>query len=206
MHTQFNARNSAALVCVRMMQCAVSVLPDPSFFPSAFLFYAIAIFSDNFTTAEFHALYRTHPKQLCQRIVIEVAVSEKNMLEHLLKIHDLTILAKADGCAPCRIRPAKHKVRPAVARNTQALTIVELARKLDVHEPVSHTTNLLKWVAPIAFIKTVTTIGIRIESGSESRIKNETKIGIENKTGIEIHIDRHKRNSFSIHIGGTAGN
>ncbi|GBP56521.1 hypothetical protein EVAR_42715_1 [Eumeta japonica] len=42
---QYSARKSAALNCLRMMQCAGSALPDPTFFSPAFLYYAIATFS-----------------------------------------------------------------------------------------------------------------------------------------------------------------
>ncbi|GBP00588.1 Proclotting enzyme [Eumeta japonica] len=42
---KYNARNSAALNFLRMMQCADSTLPDPPFFTRAFLFYAIATIS-----------------------------------------------------------------------------------------------------------------------------------------------------------------
>ncbi|GBP25879.1 hypothetical protein EVAR_81761_1 [Eumeta japonica] len=39
---QYNARNFAALNWLRILYCAGTTLPDPSFFSSAFLFYAIA--------------------------------------------------------------------------------------------------------------------------------------------------------------------
>ncbi|GBP39057.1 hypothetical protein EVAR_89279_1 [Eumeta japonica] len=41
---QYNVRNSAALKCLRMIQCADITLPDPPFFNLAFQFYAIATF------------------------------------------------------------------------------------------------------------------------------------------------------------------
>ncbi|GBP84089.1 hypothetical protein EVAR_68791_1 [Eumeta japonica] len=40
----YNARKSAALNCLRTMQCAGSALPDPSFFSPPFLFYAVETF------------------------------------------------------------------------------------------------------------------------------------------------------------------
>ncbi|GBP17760.1 hypothetical protein EVAR_102619_1 [Eumeta japonica] len=39
---RINARNSAAPNCLRMVRCAGSTLPDPSFFSPAFLFNAVA--------------------------------------------------------------------------------------------------------------------------------------------------------------------
>ncbi|GBP71196.1 hypothetical protein EVAR_17989_1 [Eumeta japonica] len=42
---QYNARNSAAPYCLRVMQCAGLTVPDSSFFSSTFLFYVIGTLS-----------------------------------------------------------------------------------------------------------------------------------------------------------------
>ncbi|GBP74463.1 hypothetical protein EVAR_44527_1 [Eumeta japonica] len=57
-----------------------------------------------------------------ETIVIEVAVSEKNSLEHILKIHELTILVTADDRPQCRAPQfyiSKHNARSAVIRVAQ---------------------------------------------------------------------------------------
>ncbi|GBP84420.1 hypothetical protein EVAR_47807_1 [Eumeta japonica] len=51
---QYNARNSAVLNCLRMMQCADSVLPDLSFSPRVPISHYCGAFVTNFTAAESH--------------------------------------------------------------------------------------------------------------------------------------------------------
>ncbi|GBP24380.1 hypothetical protein EVAR_19254_1 [Eumeta japonica] len=48
-----------------------------------------------------------------ETIVFEVGVSEKNSLEYLLKIHELTALATADDPPPPRSRPVPLPISQA---------------------------------------------------------------------------------------------
>ncbi|GBP78849.1 hypothetical protein EVAR_103412_1 [Eumeta japonica] len=68
-------------------------------------------------------------KHFGKEIVIEVAVSEKNSSEYVLKIYELSTLATADDFPRCRslqLYAAKRHARPAVIRVTQPRLVVNL--------------------------------------------------------------------------------
>ncbi|GBP65367.1 hypothetical protein EVAR_53399_1 [Eumeta japonica] len=120
---QWNIRNSAALNCLRMMQCACSARPNPSP-PRSYFTSHCGAFVPNFTTAEF----RQCSSLLCGRTAeVELGGRSSSALA-------LALLRPEGQSAPCTLRLNAPDASAFTLRLIDVKVVFEENNKLEINQ------------------------------------------------------------------------